>query len=152
MARRAGERLEDGAGLNAGNAAVKRERRFFSHLMLTLLTQLVAFAVAPQAHAQAQTDPLGSLVTEALHANLGLQAQRLGEQRAAADVRAARGLFLPAVEIQSRASRLDGVPNVGDLVNPAYAALNGLLGSNQFPTNLDITLPPRHDSHVSLRQ
>jgi outer membrane protein TolC len=47
---------------------------------------------------------------------------------------------------------LDGVPNIGDFVNPAYAALNGLLGQNRFPTNLDITLPKRHDSHVELRQ
>jgi outer membrane protein TolC len=97
-------------------------------------------------------DPLGSLVTEALRANLGLEAERLAERRAGADVRSARALFLPVVELQSRYSRLDGVPNIGDFVNPAYAALNGILGENRFPTNLDITLPPRHDSRVTLRQ
>ncbi len=102
--------------------------------------------------AQSAVDPLAPLIAEALRANLGLEVERLGEQRAAADVQAARALFLPALELQSRYSRLDGVPNIGDFVNPAYAALNGILGENRFPTNLDITLPPRHDSRVSVRQ
>jgi outer membrane protein TolC len=103
--------------------------------------------------ALAQTaDPLGPLVREALRTNLGLEAERIGERRAVADVHAARALFLPALDLQSRYSRLDGVPNLGDLINPAYAALNGLLGENRFPTNLDITLPQRHDSRLELRQ
>ncbi len=102
--------------------------------------------------AQTSADPLAPLVAEALRANLGLEVERLGERRAAADVRAARALFLPALELQSRYSRLDGVPNIGDFVNPAYAALNGILAENRFPTNLDITLPPRHDSRVTVRQ
>jgi outer membrane protein TolC len=99
-----------------------------------------------------QLDPLGGLVAAALRANLGLAAERVAEHRAAADVRDARGLFFPTLGLASRYSRLEGVPNVGDFVNPAYAALNGLLGQNRFPTNLDITLPQRHDSHLELRQ
>jgi outer membrane protein TolC len=114
---------------------------------------LVAFSGSAQRlTAQIAADPLAPLVAEALRANLGLELERLGERRAAADVRAARALFLPALELQSRYSRLDGVPNIGDFVNPAYAALNGILGENRFPTNLDITLPPRHDSRVTVRQ
>jgi outer membrane protein TolC len=110
--------------------------------------------VAPPARlaAQEQHDPLGGLVREALARNLGLAAERLADQRAAADVHGARGLFLPSLGIASRYSHFDGVPNIGDFVNPAYAALNGLLGQNRFPTNLDITLPQRHDSHIELRQ
>lgn len=131
-------------------------------MMLTLLSDmttlaksllfLVALGLASRATAQSVSDPLGPLVAEALRANLGLEVERLGERRAAADVRAARALFLPALELQSRYSRLDGVPDIGDFVNPAYAALNGILGENRFPTNLDITLPPRHDSRVTVRQ
>jgi len=37
-------------------------------------------------------------------------------------------------------------------VNPAFAALNGVLGSNRFPTNLDFTLPQANDTHLELRQ
>jgi outer membrane protein len=123
--------------------------------MLHVIGLLVAGWVGvlpPKLAAQQKPDPLGRLVTEALGRNLGLTAERLAEQRAAADVRAARGLFLPSLDIASRYSYLDGVPNLGDFVNPAYAALNGLLGQNRFPTNLDVTLPQRHDSHVELRQ
>ena len=123
--------------------------------MLRVIGLLVAAWVVvlpPRLAAQQKPDPLGRLVAEALARNLGLAVERLADQRAAADVRAARGLFLPSLEIASRYSYLDGVPNIGDFVNPAYAALNGLLGQNRFPTNLDITLPQRHDSHVELRQ
>jgi outer membrane protein TolC len=126
--------------------------------MKTLTGLALLFAtgtvVVPPARlaAQAKRDPLARLVTEALVRNLGLSAERLADQRAGADVRAARGLFLPSFGIASRYSYLDGVPNIGDFVNPAYAALNGLLGQNRFPTNLDVTLPQRHDSHVELRQ
>ena len=113
---------------------------------------VAAFSGSAHRLAAQGPDPLAPLVAEALRANLGLEVERLGERRAAADVRAARALFLPALELQSRYSRLDGVPNIGNFVNPAYAALNGILGENRFPTNLDITLPPRHDSRVTVRQ
>lgn len=62
---------------------------------------------------QAAGDPLGPLVAEALRNNLGLEAERLAERRAAAEVREARGLFLPSLGLESRYSRLDGVPNIG---------------------------------------
>lgn len=37
-------------------------------------------------------------------------------------------------------------------MNPANAALNGLLGDSRFPTNLDVTLPFRHDSRIRVTQ
>lgn len=117
-----------------------------------LTNTLVLLAVMTPTLSAQQLDPLGGLVAAALRANLGLAAERVAEHRAAADVRDARGLFFPTLGLASRYSRLEGVPNVGDFVNPAYAALNGLLGQNRFPTNLDITLPQRHDSHLELRQ
>jgi outer membrane protein TolC len=118
----------------------------------SLTNTLLLLAVIAPALAAQQPDPLGGLVAAALRANLGLAAERVAERRAAADVRDARGFFFPTLGLASRYSRLEGVPNIGDFVNPAYAALNGLLGQNRFPTNLDITLPQRHDSHLELRQ
>ncbi|HXY18911.1 MAG TPA: TolC family protein [Gemmatimonadales bacterium] len=97
-------------------------------------------------------DPLGAIVAEALRANLGLAAERIAVRQASADVTAARGLFLPSLGMDARSSHLSGVPNIGDFVNPAFAALNGVLGSNRFPTNLDFTLPQADDSHLELRQ
>ena len=117
-----------------------------------VLTIWVLVAILPSALAAQEADPLGGLVAEALRTNLGLEIERLAERRAAASVLEARGLFFPSLALESRYSRLHGVPNIGDFVNPAYAALNGLLGANRFPTNLDITLPQRHDSRLELRQ
>ncbi len=132
-------------------------RRSITRLLkLTAITAALltaaAEAVAQQQAATQQADPLGPLVAEALRANLGLAAERLAVRQASSDVAAARGLFLPSLGVQARSSQMNGVPNIGTFVNPAFAALNGVLGSNRFPTNLDFTLPQANDSHFELRQ
>jgi outer membrane protein TolC len=99
-----------------------------------------------------QRDPLDPIVAEALAANLGLRQERLEERRVADEVRVARGLFLPTVGIESRYSRIEGAPDLGDLVNPAYAALNQLTGSNAFPTDVALTFPQRHETRLRLTQ
>jgi outer membrane protein TolC len=99
-----------------------------------------------------QPDPLGHLVAEALRSNLGFAAERLVERRRAAEVGEARGLFFPSLTLESRYSEQDGTLNLGDFVNPAYAAINELRGSNDFPTSLDLTLPLAHESRVRLTQ
>src|SRR3989454_5413269 len=120
--------------------------------MLRATLVSVLLASAPVALEAQRPDPLGQLVAEALRTNLGLEGERLAERRAAAEVREARGLFLPSLGLQSRYSRLGGVPNIGDLINPAYATLNQLTGTNRFPTNINFTLPQRHESRLELVQ
>ena len=72
----------------------------------------------------------------------GGQALELAEsEMQVGEVDQARGLFLPTATVDARYSETHGVMNVGDLVNPAYAALNQLTGSNAFPTNIDARLP-----------
>ncbi len=112
---------------------------------------LVLLASAPLS-AQTGRDPLGPLVTEALERNRSLQAERLAERRTQAEVAEARGLFFPSVTLDSRYSAQDGTLNLGDLLNPAFAALNQLRGSTDFPTSLDLTLPLAHESRVRLTQ
>src|SRR5882724_5112966 len=112
----------------------------------------VFLTAAPLVLAAQRPDPLGQLVTEALRTNLGLEGERLAERRVAAEVREARGLFFPSLGLQSRYSRLGGVPNIGDLINPAYATLNQLTSTNRFPTNINFTLPQRHESRLELVQ
>jgi outer membrane protein TolC len=97
-------------------------------------------------------DPLAALVAEALRNNLGLSIERLEEERTAHQVTEARGLFFPAVTLDSRYTEQSGTLNFGDFVNPAYRALNQVLGSNRFPTDLDLTLPLAHESRVRLAQ
>src|SRR5688572_22972420 len=95
-------------------------------------------------------DPLAAVVAEALENNLGLAQENLAVERAEAGVREARGRFLPALTLDSRYSEQTGTLNLGDFVNPAYAALNQVTGTNRFPTDLDITLPLAHESRVRL--
>ena len=67
-------------------------------------------------------------------------------------MREARGRFFPTLSLDSRYSEQSGTLNLGDFVNPAYAALNRITGTNQFPTDLDVTLPMRHESRLRLVQ
>jgi outer membrane protein TolC len=97
-------------------------------------------------------DPLGALVAEALAANHGLAAERLAEEQSAAGVREARALFLPSVDLAARYSEQRGTLNLGDVVNPAYDALNELTGQARFPTDLDLTLPLRHETRLRVAQ
>jgi outer membrane protein TolC len=123
--------------------------------MFRLRAFLILAALAgpgtPVARGQ-QADPLGPLVAEALRSNLGVEQERQADRRAVAELHEARGLFLPSVTLNSRYSHLESVLNFGELVNPAYAALNRLTGTTQFPTNIDITQPRAHDTSVRLLQ
>ena len=97
-------------------------------------------------------DPLAPIVAEALERNLGLAQEDLAVERAEAGVREARGRFLPALSLDARYSEQTGTLNLGDVVNPAYGALNQVTGSTRFPTDLDLTLPMAHDSRLRLTQ
>jgi outer membrane protein TolC len=101
---------------------------------------------------QGPTDPLGPIVAEALRNNLGIAQERLATERAAASVREARGRFFPSLSLDSRYSEQSGTLNLGNVVNPAYAALNQVIGENRFPTDLDLTLPQGHESRLRLGQ
>ena len=116
---------------------------------ITLLSLLWALSLAVPAGAQ---DPLGSLIQEGLTNNLSLKGQRLAGRQSELEVDRARGLFLPNATVNGRFSHLNGVLDLGDLVNPAYQALNQLTGSNSFPTDLHITLPYAQDLRFRVTQ
>jgi outer membrane protein TolC len=99
-----------------------------------------------------RVDPFGALVAEALRSNPTYAQEAALELRAAADVRSARGYWLPQLALDSRYSEQNGTLNLGDVVNPVYSALNELTGSERFPTDLDLTLPRRHETRVRLTQ
>lgn len=127
--------------------------------MLSLLTMFarrwplaaLALGAATGLHAQ-RPDPFASLVSEALRNNLGLGTERLAEARVAAELREARGYFFPSLSLDGRYTRQSGTLNLGDIVNPAYSALNQLIGSQRFPTSLDLTIPLAFDARVRLTQ
>ncbi len=117
------------------------------------LVALVACLAGPAAAAaQTPRDPMAPIVAEAIRNNLGLAQETLDLERADAGVREARGRLLPSLTLDSRYSEQSGTLNLGDFVNPAYAALNRVTGTTDFPTNLDVTLPQRHESRLRLLQ
>ena len=97
-------------------------------------------------------DPLGGYVRQAMDGNLGLRQERLAADRAEAEVREARGLFLPTVTFDSRYSEMRGGMNLGDFINPAYGALNQIIGSDRFPTDVDARLPLAQETRLRIAQ
>jgi hypothetical protein len=117
----------------------------------------IALLVAVTAVARAQAPPnarqlLDGYVAEALTANLSIAQQSAALTRASAGVREANGRFLPSVGLNARYSEFNGVVNIGDFINPAYAALNELIGQPRFPTDVNATLPFRQETKLELVQ
>jgi outer membrane protein TolC len=107
-------------------------------------------AASPQAPRRA---PLDALVAEALEHNLGRREQALAVARAEAGVREARGLYLPSATLHARYTEVAGnTINLGDMINPAFGALNELLQRPAFPTNVDLQLPLRQETTLRLAQ
>ena len=121
-------------------------------MRIALLAFALALTTAVTAQAQARS-PLDALVAEGLAANPALRARSIAVSREDAAVAEARGRFLPSLTANARASNLSGAtPNLGALINPAYAALNQLLGQNAFPTNINLTLPQKQEATLRLAQ
>jgi outer membrane protein TolC len=91
---------------------------------------------------------LDQLVSEAWQRNLGAARNAAAVTRAEAAVREANGRRLPSVALNARYSEYTGVLDVGDFINPAYQALNQLLGAAQFPTDVRATLPFRQETRL----
>lgn len=105
---------------------------------------------APPLDAQSALD---DYVREGLRQNLGIRQQALQVQRADAALREARGNFLPSATVNARYTNVSGrVVNLGELINPAFAALNQLIGAPQFPTDIDLRLPLKQETAVRVAQ
>lgn len=118
-------------------------------------TRLLAslLAIATPLAAQDPASPLDALVREGLAANPALRARSFEVARDDAAVREAAGRWLPSATLTGRASELrGGVIDLGTLINPAYTALNQLLGEARFPTDVAIRLPLRQEAIVRLQQ
>lgn len=122
---------------------------------LGVATTALSLGVAAAANAQSTSTArqlLDGYVAEALAANLAIAQQSAALARANAGVREANGRFLPTVGLNARYSEFSGVVNIGDFINPAYAALNQLIGETRFPTNVNATLPFRQETKLELTQ
>ncbi|MCE2901753.1 MAG: TolC family protein [Gemmatimonas sp.] len=120
---------------------------------------LLALAATPACVKAQPADPrpvpdartlLDGYVAEALSANLAIAQQTAALRRADAEVREAGGRFLPSLGLNARYSEFSGVVNIGNFINPAYSALNQLLGQERFPTDVSATLPFRQETKLDL--
>ena len=96
--------------------------------------------------------PLDDYIRAAIRANLSLAQDQLDEDHAVAAVREARSLRFPSLAFSSRRTQVDGGLDLGNLVNPAYRALNQITGTSSFPTNIGLTLPFAQETRVRLAQ
>src|SRR5512145_2722239 len=121
---------------------------------LSALPILGLLLATPPVHAAAQppADPLAPIVAEALRNNLALAQERLTDTRADAAVREARSRLLPSLTLDARYSEQSGTLDLGEFINPAYAALNQILGQSRFPTDVSASLPLGHESRVRMLQ
>ena len=125
--------------------------RYFLFLTLLLTPALV----------RAQDTPLDRYVYEGLQQNLTLRQEQLDLDYSRHRVQEARGQYLPSMNLEARYTRAGGGRTidfpVGDLLNPAYGALNGLLEgqgqSGAFPTiaNEQISLLREREQETKLR-
>ncbi len=116
----------------------------------TLLAIALAIAPAPLA---AQSRTLDAYVDQGLRQNLALRQQAVAADRAAAAVREARGNFLPSATLNARHTNFSGSGvDFGAFINPVFATLNQLTGTNQFPTDVNVRLPLRQETTVRVAQ
>jgi outer membrane protein len=103
---------------------------------------------------------LETYVKEGLDNNLSLRQETLEIAKASEAIRQAKALFYPQAVFAPNYSYAAGGRRlnfpVGDLLNPAYKALNDLTGKDQFPTNIEnvnVLLAPTnfHDTKVSIQ-
>lgn len=119
-------------------------------LAAPLMAVLAATPVAAQQSGTAR-ELLDGYVNEALRENLSLAQQREALRRADAGMREANGRLLPSLGLNARYSEFSGVVNIGEFINPAYGALNQLLGQQRFPTDVAATLPFRQETRLELQ-
>jgi outer membrane protein TolC len=100
---------------------------------------------------------LDTYLDEGLRNNIVLQQRSISLERAVYSLKIANGMFSPSVKIVGDFISGDGGRNisfpVGDLLNPVYATLNQLTGSDNFPQieNVNTNFFPRDFYDVRAR-
>lgn len=133
-----------------------KTKSLFKYILVSALTVGVHAQAEPTASdARIGGDPpaLASLIKDALASQRTIAEKRLGEAKASDAAREAAGAYLPTIDLEVRYSHLFyGGLDMGDLINPAYAALNQLLGAPAFPTNVSYELPIPLEARVRVAQ
>ncbi|MEM6337332.1 MAG: TolC family protein [Bacteroidota bacterium] len=129
-------------------------------MIKSILAAGAVLLLALAASAQPEPSPIEAYVEEGLSNNLALQQQTVSVEQARLRLREARSLFGPTLSLEARYTVAGGGRTidfpVGDLLNPVYATLNQLTGSQSFPTidneEIGFLLPREQDTRLRLLQ
>ncbi|AXQ31001.1 TolC family protein [Solimonas sp. K1W22B-7] len=151
--RKARQRLSI-AGIAAVLAAGAAQAAPAPRLSMSLALDSTAMLTA----ARVQDDPLAGFIAEALANNAALGAQNASVQARFQALREARAQRLPQLDLKARYSVADGGRTIdfpaGDLLNPVYATLNQLTGTQQFPQiqnqSIDLLREKEQDTRLTL--
>jgi outer membrane protein len=131
-------------------------------LVITLLvgTAAVASPNAVSVPVQSVEEAVSALVSDALAANLELDAAGGSVAQRLAALNQARALYLPSLDFSARYTGANGGRTidfpVGDLLNPVYATLNQLTSSSRFPAvqnqEINFQRTREQDTSVALTQ
>ncbi|WP_138994394.1 TolC family protein [Larkinella sp. C7] len=128
------------------------------YLLVLLLT--IIPRVSPAQSADAPSAILNAYIQEGLQSNLALKQESLEISRVTESITQAKALFYPRLTFNPTYSLAAGGRRlqfpVGDLLNPVYATLNQLAGSDRFPTNIpnvnELLAPNNfHDTKLSVQ-
>lgn len=121
---------------------------------------VVGWGVSPGQAIEPGSSVLEAYIREGLANNLALRQQRLQVSSAVGALRQAKALFYPQLKFAPTYSVAFGGRRlafpVGDMLNPAYEALNELTEGSRFPTNIqninELLAPHNfHDTKVSFQ-
>jgi outer membrane protein TolC len=105
------------------------------------------------ARADAPRDPdLAKYVERAVSHNRELAARGAELDAKTEAIVEARAGYLPNITLDARYTKQWGALDLGELINPAYATLNQLIGEPRFPTDLQLMLPLALEAKVRVAQ
>jgi len=108
----------------------------------------VSAAASTNAPSRIGSAVLDSIARLAITRNLGVRQAGEVARQSQLGVRQAAGMFLPTLSVDARYSELNGALDLGDVINPVYAALNQVTGKPMFPTDFHLTLPYKQETKL----
>lgn len=141
------------AATAAALAALAAEPRLSAAQAAPATAAATAPAAPADVGAERDAPDLATYEREALANSHVLAEKQLQIEQRAEERKVARSAYFPTVDLDARYTHfLTGGLDLGELINPAYAALNQLTNSQSFPTDLELRLPLPFEAKAELRQ
>ena len=104
---------------------------------MTRFITLITIILVAKSMVLAQNEVLDRYIKMGVENNLSVTQKQIELQQRHAALKMAKAEFLPTIDFNARYTKATGgrsfeIPT-GDLMNPVYSTLNGIVGENQFP-------------------